>query len=112
MGKAILVRPRPAMPETPVARPLSKNVGAQVKRKRETVTFLPGLKPLVDWMETTSWASSPEVAVWVTVLSGRRPQVLLLQPGRGGEKQSPHPVAPAREHWAEWHRAGRYVEEE
>ena len=81
-----------------MASPWSKKVGAQEKRKRETVTFRPGLKPLVDWTETVSSASSPTVAVWVMVLSGVRPHVLLLQPGLGAEKQSPQPVAPAREH--------------
>lgn len=95
------------MPVAPLARPLSKKVGAQVNKKRETATFCCGLKPLVDWSEITSWASSPLVEVCVTVLPGKAPQVLLLQPGLGDEKHSPQEVDPAREHWAEWHRAGR-----
>ncbi|RHN80198.1 hypothetical protein MtrunA17_Chr1g0185671 [Medicago truncatula] len=45
------------------------------------------------------------------LLSGVTPQVLLLQPGFGDEKQSPQPSEFAREHWAERQRAGRYVEE-
>lgn len=111
-GGAIFVLPRPAIPVAPSASPFSKKVGAHEKRKRETATFRPGLKPLVDCTETASSASSPVVAVWVTVLSGKTPQVLLLHPGLGDEKQRPQPVdAPAREHWAERHRAGRYVEE-
>lgn len=110
-GRDILVRPSPAIPETPAARPCNKKVGAQAKRNRETVTFGPGLEPVVDWTETTSDASSPPVAVCVKVLSGVRPQVLLLHPGFGEEKQSPQPVAFAREHWAEWQRAGRYVDD-
>jgi len=95
----------------PLASPFSKKVGAHENKKRETETFRPGLNPLVDWIDKTSSASSPLVAVWVMVLSGIRPQVLLLQPGLGDEKQSPQPLALAREHWAERHRAGRYVEE-
>lgn len=98
-------------PETPPKSPFNKEVGAQENKNRETVTLCPGLEPFVDWTETTSSASSPLVAVWVMVLSGVTPQVLLLQPGLGAEKQLPQPSALAREHWAEWHRAGRYVEE-
>lgn len=60
-----------------------------MNKKREMVTFCVGLNPLVDWSEITSCASSPVVATCVTVLSGKRLQVLLLQPGLGGEKQSP-----------------------
>ena len=99
------------MPEAPLASPFSKKVGAHENRKRETATFRPGLKPLEDWIDKTSSASSPLVAVWVMELSGVTPQVLLLQPGFGDEKQSPQPSELAREHWAERHRAGRYVEE-
>ena len=66
------------MPLTSVARPWSKKVGAQANRNRETVAFCLGLKPLVDWSETTSSASSPLVAVPVTVLSGITPHVLLF----------------------------------
>lgn len=97
-GRDILVRPRPAIPDTPAARPSNRNVGAQVKRNCETLTFRPGLNPLVDGTETTSYASSPPVAVRVTVLSGVRPHVLLLQPGLGDEKQSPQLLARASEH--------------
>lgn len=117
-----MVLPRAAIPEAPLASPLSKIVGAHENRKRETETVCPGLKPLVDWIDKTSSASSPLVTVWVTVLSASRPHVLLLQPGFGDEKQPPQPglgdekqspqsFALAREHWAEPQRAGRYVEE-
>jgi len=58
----------------------------------------------VDWIDTTSKANSPEVAVPVTVLSGMPPQVLLLQPGLGGEKHVPQLVEPAREQTAELQR--------
>lgn len=95
--------------ETPVGSPCNKEVGAHENRKRETVTLRPALKPFVDWTDTTSWASSPLVAVWVTVLSCVMPQVLLLQPGLGAEKQLLQPLAPVSEHKAE--RAGRYMEE-
>jgi hypothetical protein len=71
-GSEILVLPRPAIPLTPLARPFRRNVAPQVKANLGTETTLPGLDPSVDWMETTSWASSPLVAVRVTVLSGRR----------------------------------------
>jgi hypothetical protein len=54
------------------------------------------LKPFVDWIDKMSSASSPLVAVWVIVLSGVTPHVLLLQPGLGDEKQLPQPLALAR----------------
>jgi hypothetical protein len=99
------------MPEAPLASPFSKKVGAHENKKRETETFLPGLKPFVDWIDKTSSASSPLVAVWVAVLSGVTPHVLLLHSDLGDEKQLPQPSDLAREHWAERHRVGRYVEE-
>lgn len=58
-----------------------------------------------------SVATSPEVAVPVTVLSGIKLQVLLLQPGLGGEKHVPQAVEPVREHTAELQRGERYVVE-
>ncbi|KAJ9696218.1 hypothetical protein PVL29_008458 [Vitis rotundifolia] len=85
------------MPMALLARPSRRKVGAQEKRNFDT--------------ETTSSASSPPVAVRVTVLSGKTPHVLLLHPGRGAEKQSPQPLALANEHWADRHRAGRYEED-
>ena len=84
-GTEILVLPRPAIPFTPLARPFKRNVEPQVKMKLDTETTLPGFNPFVDWIETTSWASSPPVAVCVTVLSGNWEHVLLLQPGLGEE---------------------------
>lgn len=77
------------MPVAVLERPWSKKVDPQVNKKRETVTFCVGFNPFVDWSEITSCATSPVVATCVTVLSGKRLQVLLLQPGLGGEKQSP-----------------------
>jgi len=109
-GRAILVLPRPAMPEAPLASPRNNEVGAHENKKHETTTFFPGLKPLVDWMDKTSSASSPRVMMCVMVLSGMRLQVLLQQ-GFGDEKQSSQLSDLAREHWAEGQRAGRYVEE-
>jgi hypothetical protein len=86
-------------------------VGAQENRKRGTDASLPGFDPLVELTDTTSVASSPPVAVRVTVLSGMTPHVLLLQPGLGPEKQSPQPPALANEQSAEPQRAGRYVDD-
>ncbi|MED6134688.1 hypothetical protein PIB30_039421 [Stylosanthes scabra] len=59
-----------------------------------------GLKPLVDYTDTTFSASSPPLAVLVTVLSGVRPQVLLLHPVWGGALHVSQEVESAREHWA------------
>lgn len=83
---------------TPLASPCNKEVGAHENKNRETATFRPGLKPLVEATETTSSASSPLEAVFMTVLSTMTPQVLLLQPGFGDEKQSPQLLALASEH--------------
>lgn len=110
-GSPILARPRPARPVAPLARPWRRNVGAQVNSNRGTVTDGPGLEPSVEMTETTSSASSPPVAVRVKGLSGKVPQVLLLQPGLGPLKQSPHEVDRAREHWADLQRAGLYEDE-
>ena len=63
VGKAILLLPRPAMPVTPLARPLTSNVAPQVKIKLGTLTTLPGLDPSVDCRDTTSWPMSPCVEV-------------------------------------------------
>lgn len=105
-GIPIRARPRPTIPVAPLANPCRRNVGEHANKKFGTVAARPGLDPSVDRAETTSSASSPPVAVRVNGLSGVTPHVLLLQPGRGPLKQSPHPVDPAREHWADRQRAG------
>ena len=61
----------------------------------------------MDWIDTTSKANSPEVAHPVMELSGKAPQVLLLQPGLGGEKHVPQAMEPAREQTAELQRGER-----
>ena len=102
-GSAIRVRPSPAMPFAPLARPSRREVGAQEKRNLDTETDLPGFDPSVDWTDTASSASSSLEAVRVTVLSGRTLHVLLLHPGLGAEKQFPQPLPLASEHWADLH---------
>nr|GMD71040.1 hypothetical protein Csa_3G150005 [Ipomoea batatas] len=107
-GTPTRVRPRPAIPTAPLASPSKSEVGAQEKIKRETSAAFPGLNPLVDLTDTTSSASSPLVEVRVMGLCGKTPQVLLLHPGLGPEKQSPQAVFfVAREHCADRHRTGR-----
>lgn len=106
-GREIPVLPNPAIPVTPPARPSRRNVDPQTKRKLGTDTALVGIKPLVEETETTSEATSPLVERPIMVFPGKRPHVLLLQPGRGGEKHSPQELdLEARWHWAERQRAG------
>uniref|UniRef100_A0A0A0LAF3 Uncharacterized protein n=1 Tax=Cucumis sativus TaxID=3659 RepID=A0A0A0LAF3_CUCSA len=85
-GREIPFLPNPAIPVTPGARPSRRKVEPQTKRKLGIDTALVGLKPLVEETETTSEATSPLVERRIMVLPGKRLQVLLLQPGRGGEK--------------------------
>lgn len=106
-GREILVRPSPAIPWAPWARPFSKKLGPQTNKNLGTFTTRPELDPSVDSIWTTSDASSPLVAVLVKGFSGKRPHVLLLHPGLGGELHVPQVLEFAREHWAELQRAGR-----
>lgn len=72
-----------------------------------TLTTGPGFEPSVEVIRMTSEASSPLVAVLMKGFSGKRPQVLLLHPGRGGALQVPQDFELASEHWAELQRAER-----
>lgn len=61
-----------------------------------------GLEPLLDSRERASWATSPPVLTSVTVLEGKRTQVLVSPPGAvaaGG--------GAGKDHWLERQRTRR-----
>ncbi|POO02259.1 hypothetical protein TorRG33x02_020430 [Trema orientale] len=75
-GSEIAIRPRPAMPLTPLARPSKRKVGAQVKRNFGSETTLRGLDPSVDCKDRMSWEKSPPDPRSITVLTGNSAQIL------------------------------------
>lgn len=84
-------------------------MGAQEKTKLGAVAGQLGLEPLLDSRERASWATSPPVLTSVTVLEGKRTQVLVLHPGRGPPEQSPQAVELARiTGWSGSRRGGRW----